>query len=1049
MSIYKTAVNKPITTMLAFVALAILGIFSLTKLPIDLYPEFETNNIMVITSYPGASSSDIENNVSRPLENVLNAVSNLKHITSKSNENISIITLTFNEGTDINIATNDVRDKLDIVTNQLPEDANKPMLFRFGADDIPIVILSVEAKQSTRALEKILDNDVKNTLGRIDGVGGISFMGPVKREIQVYCDPIKLEAYHISVDQISRMIMAENRTLSAGLLDIGKQTSALRVEGEIKDPKELEDMVITSVNGQNIYLRDVAKVEDSEAERSQEVYNNGSRGAMIVINKQSGANSVKIATAIRNELPAIQKMLPPDVKLGVIFDTSDNINKTISSLEETIYITFLVVVLVVLFFLGRWRATFIICLTIPVSLVGSFIYLLASGNTLNIISLSSLSIAIGMVVDDAIVVLENITTHIERGSYPKQAAIHATNEVGISVIASTLTMLAVFLPLTMVGGMTGILFRQLGWIVSIIMIISTVAALSLTPMLSSQLLKRSKVNKLSRSAKIFAPIERMLKMFESVYAKTLHYAITHRKTVLLGSVVIFAASILCAPMVKTEFFPMADNSFISLTAELPAGTAVGETRNLAQSLYKEWTKDNHEILTCNYSLGQADADNTFASMNKNGTNILSFNIKLVDPQDRSRSMQEIAESIRQSLKRHPSIKTFQVNAGGNKGGAGGQPTVDLEIYGFDFQKTDELAQKFKQEMLKFPSCSQVTISREDYVPNFQVDFDRKKLAENGLNVGMASMSLRNQFNGAQAGFFREDGDEYKIMVRLNKESRRSLRDVENTIIYTPQGKGIRLCELGKVREEYMPPTIERKDRQRIVTVSGVVAQGKALSDLVADTKAMMSKEKLPDGINYKVGGTYEDQQKSFGDLGSLLVLIILLVFIVMAAEFESLRDPFVIMFAIPFAFTGVIFGLIMTNTPLSVMSLIGLIMLMGIVVKNGIVLIDYIRLCRERGNGIKNSIIMSGKSRLRPVLMTTSTTVLGLLPMAIGIGQGSEMWQPMGIAVVSGLVVSTLITLILIPTIYTSVLAMDAKKERKRMVKKQMLKQRLSEQEQK
>lgn len=1048
MSIYKTAVNKPITTMLAFVALAILGVFSLTKLPIDLYPEFETNSIMVITSYPGASSSDIENNVSRPLENVLNAVSNLKHITSKSNENISIISLTFNEGTDINVATNDVRDKLDMVTNQLPDGANKPMLFRFGADDIPIVIMSVQAKESTRALNKILDNDVKNTLGRLDGVGGITIMGPVKREIQVYCDPIKLEAYHIPIEQISRIIMAENRTVSAGLIDIGKQTTALRVEGEISDPKELEDIVISSINGRNVYLKDVARVEDSQAERSQEVYNNGVQGAMIVINKQSGANSVKIASAIKKEMPIIQKQLPPDVKLGIIFDTSENINKTISSLEETIYITFFVVVLVVLFFLGRWRATFIICLTIPVSLVGSFIYLLASGNTLNIISLSSLSIAIGMVVDDAIVVLENITTHIERGSYPKQAAIHATNEVGISVIASTLTMLAVFLPLTMVGGMTGILFRQLGWIVSIIMIISTVAALSLTPMLSSQLLRRTKVNNLSKSAKIFAPIERMLKSMENIYVRTLKYAVTHRKTIITSAVVIFAASIFCAPMVKTEFFPMADNSFISLTAELPAGTAVEETRDLAQTLYKEWTKDNPEIKLCNYSLGQADADNTFASMNKNGTNVLSFNVKLVDPLDRKRSMQEVAESIRQSLKRHPAIKTFQVNAGGNKGGAGGQPTVDLEIYGYDFHKTDELAGKFKEAMLKFPSCSQVTVSREDYVPNFQVDFDRKKLAENGLNVSTAALALRNQFNGAESGYFREDGDEYKIMVRLNKDSRRSLQDVENTIIYTPQGRGIRLCELGKVREEYMPPTIERKDRQRIVTVSGVVAKGKALSDLVAETQSMMKKVQLPDGISYKVGGTYEDQQKSFGDLGSLLILIILLVFIVMAAEFESLRDPFVIMFSIPFAFTGVIFGLLLTNTTLSVMALIGLIMLMGIVVKNGIVLIDYIRLCRERGNGIKNSVVMSGKSRLRPVLMTTATTVLGLLPMAIGIGQGSEMWKPMGIAVVSGLVVSTLITLILIPTIYTTVLAMDTKKERKKLVKKHELKERLEKEQQ-
>lgn len=486
MSLYATAVKKPVTTALVFVAIVIFGLFSLTRLSVDLLPEIETNTIMVMTSYAGASAADIEMNVSKPLENVLNSVSDLKHITSQSRENISIITLEFDYGTDIDVATNDVRDKLDVAEPMLPDDVDNPIIFKFGTNDIPIIILSVTAEESTNALYKILDDKVSNPLARISGVGAVSISGTPTREIQVYCDPYKLEAYGVSIEGISAIIAQENRNTPGGSVDIGSNAYALRVQGEFTDAHQMDDLVIGHKDNKTIYLRDVARIEDSIEERAQETYNNGKKGGMIVIQKQSGANSVNIAKKVHQKLPEIQKSLPSDVKLGVIMDTSTNILNTIDSLKETIFITFVIVMLVVFVFLGRWRATFIIILTIPISLIASFAYLLASGNTLNIISLSSLSIAIGMVVDDAIVVLENITTHIERGSAPKQAAVHATNEVAISVIASTLTMLAVFLPLTMVTGMAGILFKQLGWIVSIIMIVSTVGALTLTPMLSSQ-----------------------------------------------------------------------------------------------------------------------------------------------------------------------------------------------------------------------------------------------------------------------------------------------------------------------------------------------------------------------------------------------------------------------------------------------------------------------------------------------------------------------------------------------------------------------------------
>ncbi len=1034
MSIYGTAVKKPISTALVFVAIVIFGLFSLSKLSIDLLPKMDETAIMVMTAYNGASAADIETNVTRPLENVLNSVSDLKHLTSQSKENISVITLEFEYGVDIDVATNDVRDKLDIVESALPENVNNPTIFKFGMDDIPILLLQVTAEESTNALYKILDEKLVNPLNRIGGVGSVSIAGAPEREIQVYCDPFKLEAYGLSIENISAIIRQENVNTPGGSIDIGSNTYSLRVQGEFTDAKQLLNTVVGSSNGKSVYLRDVARIEDTIAERSQEVYNNGGKGGMIIIQKQSGANSVAISNAVLEKLPEIQKGLPSDVKLGVIVDTSQNIRNTINSLSQTIMDTFILVLLVVFVFLGRWRATFIIMLTIPISLVGAFIYLLASGNSLNIISLSSLSIAIGMVVDDAIVVLENITTHIERGSSPKQAAIHGTNEVGLSVIASTLTILAVFLPLTMVTGMAGVLFKQLGWIVSIIMILSILAALTLTPMLASQMMSSdNKKGKLFNL--LYSPILKALDALDDGYAKFLNWAVRHRKTVIVGAIGIFGASMLLISVIKTEFFPTQDNGRIGITIELPIGTRQEITRDLGLRINDEFMKKYPEIVTCNFSSGQADTDNAWASMSDNGSHILDFNIGLTSVGKRERRLEEICDLMREDLKKYTEIKTYNVLAGGNNGSMGGESTVDVEIYGYNFASSDSVANEIARRMRSLKGCSQVSISRDDYIPEYQIDFDREKLAINGLNVATASQALRSRINGTTASFYREEGEEYDIRVRYAPEFRESIEDLENILIYNPQGKGIRLRELGKVVERMTPPTIERKDRERIVTVSGYVAKGSALSELVGATRAELKDMTIPSDISLVIGGAYEDQQETFADLGMLMALIVILIFIVMASQFESLVDPFVIMFSIPFAFTGVFIGLAVTGTPLGVMALIGVLMLMGIVVKNGIVLIDYTILCRERGQSILNAAVTAGKSRLRPVIMTSLTTVLGMIPMATGTGEGAEMWRPMGMTVAWGLSISTLITLIIVPVVYTVFAANGVKRRRKKLAK--------------
>ena len=1032
MSLYSSSVKRPVTTILVFVAVIIIGLFSLKKLPIDLYPDIDTNTIMVMTSYAGASAQDIEQNVTRPLENTLNSVQHLKHITSKSRENISVITLEFEYGYDIDVLTNDVRDKLDMVSSRMPDDADTPIIFKFSSDMIPIVLLSAQATESTPGLYKILDENVANALARVDGVGSVSIGGAPKREIHIYLDPIRMEAYNLSVETIAAIIGAENRNIPGGTFDIGSETYSLRVQGEFKDPSEMAKIVVGASNGGVIHLSDVARIDDSLEERAQEAYNNGVRGAMIIVQKQSGANSVEISNKVRKILPTIQKTLPSDVKLDYIVDTSDNIRNTIASLVETVLYALLFVVIVVFFFLGRWRATIIIVLTIPISLIASFIYLYATGNTLNIVSLSALSISIGMVVDDAIVVLENVTTHIERGAEPKQAAVHGTNEVAISVIASTLTLIAVFFPLTLVTGMTGVLFRQLGWMVTIMMIISTTAALSLTPMLCSRMLRLQRTQG-PLFKKFYGPIEKVLDGLDNVYARTLDVAVTHRWITSAIALGIFVASLFLTRFIGSEFFPTSDNSRLGVTLELPIGSRVEIAKDVCARLYKEWTEKYPEIKVFNYTVGQASSDNTFASLQDNGTHIMSMNIRLVDPKDRKRGITEIAALMREDLKQYPELKKYLVNVGGMRGGGmSGQSTIDYEIYGYDFAKTDSVAQRLKRVLEGIKGAADINISRSDYQPEYQVDFDREKLAIYGLNLSTAAMALRNRINGSTASYYREDGDEYDIKVLYTPEHRQSVSDIENILIYNTLGQGIRLKEVGSVVERFTPPTIERKDRERIITVSTVV-QDRPMSEIIAEAQPQIDKLDIPQGVSISISGSYEDQQDSFSDLGMLAVLIIVLVYIVMASQFESFTYPGIIMTSIMFAFSGILLILWLTGTNLNIMSMIGGIMLIGIVVKNGIVLIDYISLNRERGMSVRRSVIDGGHSRLRPVLMTSLTTILGMVPMAIGSGEGAEMWRPMGVAVIGGLTFSTILTLLFVPTMYTIFAYNGIKRTRKKL----------------
>lgn len=1033
MKIYETSVKKPITTSLIFIAIIVLGLFSLSKLSIDQFPEIEMNTAIVLVSYPGASAEDVENNVTKVMESALSTVSDLKKLKSTSKENTAIISVEFNWGTDLDAAVNDMRDKIEMVKSYLPDGCSNPMIMKISTDMMPITIISATADESTAALYKILDDGVANPLNRINGVGSVSISGAPQREIIVDCDPTKLEAYNLTVEQIGSVIAKENVSTPGGNIDIGSQTYSLRIEGEMKESSELDDIVVANYGGKSIFLKDIASVRDSVQEKAQESFVNGKKGAAIVVQKQTGANSVEVMKQIRKQLPKIQKDLPPDIQLQEVMNTTDNIENSIASLVETFVLACLFVVIVVLFFLGEWRATIIIMVTIPVALIASFIYLFITGNTINIISLSSISIALGMVVDDAIVVLENVTTHIERGSKPREAAIYGTNEVGVAVIATTLTLIAVFFPFTMMTGMAGIMFKQLGWMICIIMVVSTASALSLTPMMCSLLLKREKDKTHSKLfTKIYSPIRRGLDKLDYLYEKLLTWAVRHKTVTICVATAIFVGSLLLGSSIGTDFIPASDNSHITGNLSLPAGANVDRTKEIAKRFQAKLEKDFPEVKQFTYDVGVPgdDSDNSFAMMNASGSNYMSFRIKLTDVEKRKKDMFEIADELRKEIASYTEVEKFSVSAGGQGGMTSGS-TIDVEIFGYDFETTEKIAQTIKSEMEKIQGLKDVAIDRDEYVPQLQVDFDREKLALNGLNVATASTYVRNRMNGMTASVFREDGEEYKIKVRNDRSHRSSVEDIENILIYNTQGKAVRLSEVAKVVERQAPPSIKRQDRERVVKVSATL-YGTTLDVAAAGIQSVIDKMDIPTEIGTKIGGSMEDQQESFSDMGMLLILILMLVYIVMAAQFESLRYPFIIMFSIPFAFVGFILSLFITGETINLMSLIGAIMLVGIVVKNGIVLVDYINLNRERGMGISQAVILGGKSRLRPVLMTSMTTILGMVPMSLGIGEGSELWQPMGIAIVGGLTVSTLVTLVIIPTVYCVFASREVKSYRKK-----------------
>lgn len=1030
MKIYETAVRKPISTALIFIAVIVFGLFSVTKLGVDYYPEIEVPYISVITMYPGGNAEDIETNITRVLEDQLNSVDNLDKITSQSKDNVSIITLEFEYGCDLTEAANDVRDIVSRTQSILPDNVEYPTVMKISSSMMPIMMLSITADESYAALAKIIDDKMVNELNRVNGIGSVAVIGAQEREVQVNVDPNKLEAYGLTIESLGQIIATENVNVPAGTLDLGDQVYNLKSDLEFDDSRELYDIVVSNANGRTVMLSDVSTIIDTLEKATMDERINGRKGVRVMIQKQTGANSVQIIEDVQERLEEIIPTLPNDCEVQTIFETSREIKDAINSLSETIMFAFIFVILVVMFFLGRWRATFIICLTIPISLICAFIYLFATGSTLNIISLSALSIAIGMVVDDAIVVLENITTHIERGSKPKEAAIYATNEVWLSVIATTLVVVAVFMPLTMIPGMAGILFRELGWIVTIVVCVSTAAAITLTPMMSAYFLK---IDGAAHTYKgigiIYKPIDKFLIWLDGIYERALRFVVRWKKSVIALLLAFFGLSLVLISKVPTEFFPPSDNARITMMVKLPQNVHVDYTARVARQIDNIIAENFPYVYLVSTSAGASSSDNAFAAMQNTGSHIINFNMRMPRLSDIERpTIFEIADVLRKELDAIPEITEYSVTPGGGNGpSGGGASTVNIKVFGHDMDTAMRVAKELRSKVSTLSTMRDAQLSREDLQPEYNVIFDREKMAYYGMNSSTAAQFIRNRIYGFECTKYREDGDEYNIVVRYAEPFRESLETVENITLYSATGQPVKLKEVARIEESFSSPTIERENRQRIVTVKGAVGANVALGDAVTEVNAMLADYEVPAGITLELGGTIEDQGEAFADIVTLLLLIIILVYIVMATQFESLAYPFIIMFTIPFAVSGVFIALYITNTPLSLIALIGAIMLVGIVTKNGIVLVDYMNLLVERGSDVADAVIAGGKSRLRPVLMTSLTTILGMVPMAMGLGEGSEIWQPMGISVVGGLLVSTLLTLFIVPSLYAM---LEGRKER-------------------
>lgn len=1025
MGMPRFSVSRPVTIVMLYVGLLTLALVGFSRMRLDMLPDISFPTIAVVTPYRGAGAEEVESKVTRPIESGLSIVQGLKDVQSTSKEGLSMIQVRFDWGVPVNEAANDVRDKLGNLSNILPEGADSPYLLRFDLKDIPILFISARAKESYPQLFHILNNQVADAFKRVPGVGNIFVRGGWIRQININVDRQRLESVGLALGDIRRALLANNLTQPAGNIKMGDTSFLLRVPGEFESVDEISGIAVGSSGGRQVYLRDVAKVADDYAEETEKIVVNGSRAALLFIQKRSGANTIEVADAAKKMIPEIQKRLPPDVQLEVINDSSKDIKAVLSNLTEAMWVALLLVIIVVFLFLRELRPALVVCLSIPISLLDAFFFQYLLGYSINMISMMAMTIAVGLVVDDAIVVMENQIRHQrELKKSAAQAAVEATSEVGRAVISATLTSVVIFVPLIFAKGIGGIFFGQLAVVISVTLIISLFDSLTLNPMLCSLLLHEEGAGK-SRHPflqKWYDRTETILVGLETTYQNVIRWALGHKKTVGGAAAVIFLGTMALAPLVGTDFFPEQDSGDIQINVELPVGTKVEATHVVMERIAKEAQEViKPEELVRYFWRDGVNVKNAFGGLTgqKEDSYVGQFNIKLVAKENRSRSAHAVIAVLRERLRRLPGVTRLDFASGDftSRLLTGGTKPLVVEIYGYDLNETARLAEQVKEAIQKVPGVVDPAVSLDLRRPEYHVIINREKAAALGVPVQAVAETVNLGFAQQRASVYRELGDEFDMVIRMRDQDRRATPDLEGLFVKGGQGQLIRLANLVEFKRVGGPVQIDRANQQRVVRIGANLA-GKSLGEVTAGVRKAVAKIPLPPGVSIDLVGAVKEQQESFQSLALALVLGMMLTYMVMAAQFESFLTPFIIMFAVPFGFVGIIWAFLLAGYTLNLASFLGIIMMVGLVVKNAIVYLDYVLQMEHKGLSVREALIEAGRVRLRPILMTALAMVFGLLPMAVSNHQGSETWQPMALSVIGGLLVSTTVTLVLIPTLY-------------------------------
>ncbi|MBS4012662.1 MAG: efflux RND transporter permease subunit [Bacteroidetes bacterium] len=1011
-------VQHPVMTIMLFLGLFLFGALAYQMLPRDVLPDIEMPVLTVVTIYPGASAGDVEQQVTKVLETTLAGISNLTSITSQSKENVSFISLQFDWGSDLDEKANAARDMLEFGQRYLPAEAQKPILMRINSDLFPVVIYGINADESYNDLGRIVDQDISNALRRADGVGALLILGKIKKQLQVELDPFKLKAYNLSAAQVLAALKTENVSIPAGNMVVGFDDLAVTVPGEFLSIDDLENTPISSLTGTTIYLKDIATIKPGIRDKHEVARLDGLPGIGIFVQKQAGANTLEVVNAVRKQLEIIKPNLPADVTIEELMDNSELVVFTLRNLNNTIFYVAIFVIIVVIFFLRKLRSSLIIILTIPFSLIVAFIFMYISGYSVNIFSLMSLAIALGMVIDNAIVVFENISKHIEKGVPPKQAALFGTREMGGAITAATLTTIAVFFPLLFLDGIVGIMFRQLAVITAITLLASLFTALTLTPMLSSIMIKQSVVS--NKSNKFYNYSEKIFIKLEDIYYSSLKAALNNRLLTVIISLVIFGSSLLLTRLIGTDYIPDFDAGDLSAVVETRIGASTEETLKLTDKIENIFRDEVHEIKSL-YSLTGQSEDGILSSVGfREGKNVTTVFARIVQPEERTRTSAEIAEVLRARIAELPEVEDYVVSGGSLLSAAvlGNIRPIELKIIGTDIDELNRLAILVQDSMLATGVFANIQSTVDRGKPELRIDIDRKKASLLGLNTAMLSLQLRQSLYGASAGTMKVNNEDVQIWVRYDRKFASSPEDIENVMLLTLNGMQVPLRMVANINDGRGVLEIRRENQQRVVYIKAE-PKDVSLGGATEVLKNLINNIDVPETITTEFGGQVSEQSQSFRSLYIMFVIGLVLVFMVMASQFESIKNPFIIIFTIPLSITGVIIAFYITGLTLSAVTFLGIIMLLGIVVNNGIVIVDYTNLLRSRGLKVREAIVDAGRSRLRPVLMTSFTTMLGMLPMAVSRGVGSEIWSPLGVTIIGGMFVSTMITLILIPVIYS------------------------------